>query len=672
MMKLTYLLILFLLVESCSGQVKLGNEYYPYRKGNLWGISDESGNMKIEPSYVGIKTKLGYFIAKATADKYDVFNSNSEKILTADSVVLTADSSLLALNFINEYAYKDAFIQNYLFGNKVLTDNVKRHQYFAKGVVLQKDKEIIEIKHTLAIQRRRDANAREPIDGFLIDSMGYKGFQHVSPSGFFIHPQYKNVNFIWGYYIFYNSTEDFIVLKKTYKNDALHYEVIHGFNPIVIQATNISFKGGFIFIDSNKHRSVYNKKGDLLRNYEITQKFEGLSLYYDPYVGSDITSIPYQDGFKFMDTNGSVVELETKGLQSCSERVWKTEESDTANHRSVITSFIDIKHLKYFYKKQQPSDTLICLRFWYVVQKGKERSFYNANGNLLFKVPASKFTKYIDTTHFKQDAQYNNLYGIREGFGKPYHISSAYNKFDDNYIADDYHIGYRNVSAIVQKNGKWGVINYNLRELISPQYDSIIDVGHNVFTVKKDGKYLHVDTNNKKLFRGKYLDHIYEEPFDGYVICIKGTRKNTYEYTWDEVYVADTNGNIVHTFDKREYRKGTDFELLKNGLIVYFNNLLNQYVFFNVNTKKTIRIPKGYRIESYESLAEQDIAVSITNEDTRDINVFSLVNESLLFIPNGKYNRFNIEPYNSNSVFIYNHGMPVGIYSNKGVKLYND
>jgi hypothetical protein len=691
-------ILLFLLIQSSLeslSQTSLIHKFYPYRKGNLWGISDENGKIKINPSYTEVQSKVGFFVARSSMGKYDIFNSSLEKLFTADSVIRTTDDGLLALNFIANYTYKDSFIDGCFIGKYQYTERMKKEQFFAKGVVFKNDKKIKEVESAIAITRSDDPNSREPICGFLTDSSGYKGFEYVGEHAFFINPKYKFVNIIiaWGYYVFYNNENDFIVLKQhnkesgsyiptvrivkdkeTYQSSKIiRYELKTGYSSMVIKATTISPKGEFILIDSNKQRNVYNKRGVLLTKYAIQRGNETEFYNYAYNYRGDIITVPNGNGsnFKFMDTVGKILDLETTGMESPNllrgnSAITATTVLDSVNNRNVVTSFIDLKNLKYIYRRQSETDTLSIVYPWYIVQKGKEKSFYNSDAKLLFTIPASAYSRDLKDQWPNRNNS-SSVKGIREGIGKPFHISSPYKETDTDYVVDDFYISFPS-DLIVKKQGKWGVIGFNLKEIIAPQYDSILYAGNYTFTVKMDGQYFHIDSSNRVLFKGKYLDHIYQEPLDGYVICLKTSRINEYKSSWDKVYVADTNGSIAYVFDKSEYVDGRDFSLLGNGLVLYYSNKKGKSVVLDVKSKKLIKTPENYAFSSLSA----NFLVSAANKENSDKNLFSLIKMELLFQPSENNNEYTVKPYDSVSVFIYNHRRPVGIFTNKGVKLFED
>ena len=695
MNKFANLFLLLFLYQETSAQVDVSTKYYPYRKGSTWGISDENGKMKINPLYTEVQVKVGFFVARNSMNKYDIFSSTLEKLFTADSVIRTTDNGLLALNFIANYSYKDSFIAGCTIGKYQYTERMKKEQFFAKGVVFKNNRKITEIESAIAITRNDDPNSREPIYGFLTDSSGFKGFQYIGGNSILISPKYKFVNIVtaWDYWIFYNNPNDFVVLKKYNKESGsytptlrivkdnetnqssknIRYELKTGYSSLVINATTISPKGEFILIDSNKQRNIYNKRGVLLTKYTIQKDNETEFFNYSyNYVG-DVATVPYGNGssFKFMDTAGKIIDLETTGMESPNlqrgnSTITATTVLDTANNRNIVTSFIDLKNLKYLYRRQSETDTLVVAYPWYIVKNEKENSFYNSNAKLLFTIPKDICAKDLkDQWPYRKDG--GNVQGIREGIGKPFHISSAYKESDTDYVVDNYYRSLPN-ALIVKKQGKWGVISFSLKEIVDPLYDSILFAGNYTFTVKKDGQYFHIDTANRVLFGGKFLDYIYSEPIDGYLICIKISKMSDYKSSWDKVYVADTNGNIVYVFDKSEYAKEQGFGLLRNGLVLYYSNKMDKSVILDVTTKKLIKTPENY---AYSSIFA-GILVSVTNKENNNNNLFSLVKMEMLFHPNGGNNDYTVEPYDTSSVFIYNHRRPVGIYTNKGVKLFEE
>jgi hypothetical protein len=129
---------------------------------------------------------------------------------------------------------------------------------------------------------------------------------------------------------------------------------------------------------------------------------------------------------------------------------------------------------------------------------------------------------------------------------------------------------------------------------------------------------------------------------------------------------------VVHVFDKNEYVEGDNFSLLRNGLISYYNRKENKSIVLNLRSKKVINAPNGFTFGKFYSTHSEQIVNVVTQKNRGEENMFSLIKMELLFKPNGKNNEYTAVPYDNNSIFIYNYQMPIGIYTKKGIKLFED
>jgi len=172
--------------------------------------------------------------------------------------------------------------------------------------------------------------------------------------------------------------------------------------------------------------------------------------------------------------------------------------------------------------------------------------------------------------------------------------------------------------VIVQLNGRLGLINTQGEEILSPNFDEIINAfADSVFTVKNNNHLLVVDQSGQTIFDGKY-EEVIPIPRDREHFIVKengkyGLVKKGEGYVIPNQYALLEVNKIRQPF--LNFQTEESLEIEKKGLISFKNKIIfpAEYDFITIISPKHFLVKKKY----YEIRnAHQEILVASSNEWT--------------------------------------------------------
>ena len=225
-------------------------------------------------------------------------------------------------------------------------------------------------------------------------------------------------------------------------------------------------------------------------------------------------------------------------------------------------------------------------------------------------------------------------------------IFTAYEQVEaiDN-IDKNNNLWYEKNILKVSKNGKYGLIDLNGKELLPIEYDEItvLDGMENSIIIKKDGKVGLVNDNGSILIEVNYKDirALGETYKDGYITIddagkygvVSATKKQILENKYDEIMpvylkdyylikegeekeVIDSNGNVILDSGFDDIKSATT-----NGVIFIKNNL---YVEISTSAESTLDA-------KYQDLKEVKDGIYIAKQNDKYGIIDNVGNEQLAF-----------------------------------------
>lgn len=209
-------------------------------------------------------------------------------------------------------------------------------------------------------------------------------------------------------------------------------------------------------------------------------------------------------------------------------------------------------------------------------------------------------------------------------------ITALTNKYEDGYI-------------VKNEDGKYGIINYNKKQVLECKYDEIKNVyGSNMYVVKEAGKVKVIDSNgNTKLESG--FDEIVS--IDSSNIVIKRNSKYGVVNSLGETKIEPTYEYLEYTFDGNYIAKKDG----KYGIVNLSNETKVDFSYVNMIYMKDENFIKAEREDFKTDLIDNNLSVKVTG-------TISEINSSKGYIKvreNGEYNYYNFKLEKKNAVEIF-------------------
>lgn len=154
----------------------------------------------------------------------------------------------------------------------------------------------------------------------------------------------------------------------------------------------------------------------------------------------------------------------------------------------IPTQYKEILTLKEGYKNE-----------YIIINENNQYGLISTTGNILIE-PKYEDVKYLNSS---------NLFSVKEAG-----IWKLINTEDNSIVIDS---GYEDIveakseNIIVKNNGKYGIINKNKEEKITPQYEELKYAFSIYYIAKKDGKYGVINLENQTVVEFEYINMVYIE-----------------------------------------------------------------------------------------------------------------------------------------------------------------
>ncbi len=152
----------------------------------------------------------------------------------------------------------------------------------------------------------------------------------------------------------------------------------------------------------------------------------------------------------------------------------------------------------------------------------------------------------------------------------------------------DSHEDDNDSSFAIQKNGKWGFIDYNGEEIIKPQYVDYCPFNNEIACVCKNGKWGYINKQNEIIIPFNYDMPALEIMYSGYSTSHKFNNKLIVPLAKNEKFgIIDTEENIIIPFEY-EYIWGIGKYICaqkdgKAGIIDFNNNVILPFEYDDIH-----------------------------------------------------------------------------------------
>lgn len=194
----------------------------------------------------------------------------------------------------------------------------------------------------------------------------------------------------------------------------------------------------------------------------------------------------------------------------------------------------------------------ISSQSYFTVLQDNKYGVINANGELVIDpsyqemivIPNSKSDIFLCT----YDVNYETgEYKTKALNSKNQEIFTEYSQIEAIENKDEgNNLWYEENALKVQKDGKWGLINYQGKETLKPEYDEIMAVAgiKNAFRVKKDEKYGIVDHEGKMVIQPQYIEitNLGKDNKSGYILKAENGKYGIVDYSNKPILEAKFDG----------------------------------------------------------------------------------------------------------------------------------
>ena len=288
---------------------------------------------------------------------------------------------------------------------------------------------------------------------------------------------------------------------------------------------------------------------------------------------------------------------------------------------------------------------------WGVIEENGEIVIEPAYGEMII-IPDNKTDIFLCTYDVNYDTgEYSTkvLNSKNEEIFKDYVKIEAISNHDENN-----NLWYEKNILKVQKDGKWGIIDFDGKNLLNIEYDNIEAIKgiENALLIQKDGKYGVADKEGRKILDVNYLeiDNLGETNRDGYIVkddtglygivdsSKKVILKNQYQEIkkvyGNDLYVVVQDGNQKLVNDKEEEILTKGFEQIsailktKNQGIIYIEN--SKYGVMNLTGEVLIQAQYDNLVEAKSNVfiatkGEKQGIVDIDNNEKVPFNYQSII-----------------------------------------------
>lgn len=307
-------------------------------------------------------------------------------------------------------------------------------------------------------------------------------------------------------------------------------------------------------------------------------------------------------------------------------------------------------------------------------------------------IPDSKLGVFICTYDTNYETGEYKSKALNE---KNQEIFTQYSKIEALQNVDEAgNLSYDKDVLKVQKDGKYGLINFSGKEITTIDYDEITAISKikNSFKVKKDGKYGIVDNEGKMVVEPKYadIDILGKDNKSGFIVKDENGKFGIIDYSNNQIlnneydgiekvygndlYVVTVNGKqkLVNKENKEILTKGYD------SIKQILSNQENAIIFVKANKYGVMNLSGEVLIKpQYDDLKEAKTGYFIAKKDNK-YGIINIENQEKLsfeyssIVYNEKADIYIVEDDNLNSSILNNNletkltGMLIELNENKG------
>jgi|GEM_PF-7023570 len=637
--KLKLLLVLLIVVQSIFvfGQsTKTNDLLLPFKKDSLWGLSKPDKQIIVAPQYSYINYEHPYYFAGSNKEnRIDVFDLKGNKLDTCqiyiamDSVSFilfkrTALPFTAQVDWVNPMNRSDFSNQSLM---RIMDSNFLIFKLNSNKTVLVTEGVVRQVSFKTSTENIPAKNVFKAV----IDLKGKAGVFDLIENKYIINPKYAHIKFIPpSTIVAFNDSNDILVTNifgekiKANKNYILacyieplsgryiveqkmepdditrvhtsrqyHYEYRDRKNNIIIP-----FHNNWVF-DTHHTPPDYIKK-----TWDTTKGILARHELYD------------LNGKKTNNDIGLMEQLQCKHVYEI-RRINREKRKDeligfyNTQLKKYIWESVDSINDKNGYSTSYSSGLPIIKtknKVYILDDKGNNlNDFLKKNTAITKDINDGKFEKIVSgDVSENRFAHFYLLGNTKRG--------NSFFVFDENFKfhpdISDINSVYPGTTMACKVKGKWGIYDAQLKEIIPPVYEQLIqDSKH--YILKKDSLYYYFESTNLRLTRiTKYKNSSDYKVNDLWMVAVENNKKSNStlrkENDSTSFLLIDSNDNIKYQLNRASY--GREYRLTANGqLLEYSYHYQLPTVLIDFITKKEKVLPY-----SIDKITENNDAPAVT------------------------------------------------------------